>query len=85
MKDNANPDIKIFLIGNKSDLEDSRLISKEEGIKLQEDYKLDLFRETSIKEEKNAQKIFIESSMLLYDDYSKNIKDQNKQKDCRIF
>lgn len=85
MKDNANPDIKIFLIGNKSDLEDSRLISKEEGIKLQEDYKLDLFRETSIKEEKNAQEIFIESSMLLYDDYSKNIKDQNKQKDCRIY
>ena len=84
LKDNANPDIKIYLIGNKIDLEESRLINIEEGKKLQEDYNIDLFKETCIKEENNAQEIFVEAAKLLYGDYSKNMKD-NKQKDCGIF
>jgi hypothetical protein len=37
-----------------------------------------------VKEENNAQEIFVEAAKLLYGDYSKNMKD-NKQKDCGIF
>ena len=85
LKKNANSDIKIFLIGNKNDLEDSRLINKEEGKQLAEDFNLNLFKETCLKEENNSQEIFVESAKLLYGDYSKNKKDQNRQKDCYIY
>ena len=51
---------------------------------MQEDYELDLFKETCIKDKNNAQEIFVESAKLLYENYSKN-KGQNKQKDCRIY
>ena len=51
---------------------------------MQEDYNIDLFKETSIKEENNAQEIFVESAKLLYSEYSKNVQD-NKQKDCVIY
>ena len=34
LKTHANPDIKVFLIGNKIDLEDSRQVSTEEAKKL---------------------------------------------------
>ena len=60
------------------------MINKEEGKQLQEDYELDLFKETCIKDKNNAQEIFVEAAQLLYEDYSKN-KEQNKQKDCRIY
>ena len=85
LKNNANPDIKTFLIGNKTDLEDSRLISKEEGVQLQEDFNIDLFKETCVKEENNSQEIFVESAKLLFEEYLKNVKNQNKEKDCIIF
>ena len=85
LKENANPDIKVFLIGNKTDLDDSRLINKEEGKQLQEDYNLDLFKETSFINQNSAQEIFIESAKLLYFDYENNISGQNKQKDCIIY
>ena len=85
LKENANPDIKVFLIGNKTDLDDSRLINKEEGKQLQEDYNLDLFKETSFINQNSAQEIFIESAKLLYFDYANNISGQNKQKDCIIY
>lgn len=73
------------MIGNKLDLDDSRLISKEEGKQLQEDSELDLFKETSVINENNAQEIFIESAKLLYSEYYKNKKGQNKDKDCIIY
>ena len=49
LKSNSNPDIKIFLIGNKVDLEESRLVTKEQALQFQKDFELDLFMETSAK------------------------------------
>ena len=43
IKTQSNPDTKIFLIGNKVDLEDKREISKEMGEKFCSDHNLSLF------------------------------------------
>ena len=76
LKTYANPDIKIFLIGNKLDLENNREVSTEEAQKLKEEYELNLYLETSAKSGFNAQKIFIEAAEILYQEYKdyKNIK-----------
>ena len=71
LKSNSNPDIKIFLIGNKSDLEDERVVSKEEAEQFKKDYELDLFMETSAKEGINAKELFTEAPQILFKDYSK--------------
>ena len=42
LKTNANPDIKIFLIGNKIDLADQRQVTTEEAKKFKDDYMLNL-------------------------------------------
>ena len=67
----SNPDIKIFLIGNKSDLEDKREVSKDEAIRFKNDYDLDLFMETSAKNGVNAKEVFIEAAKLLYGEHLK--------------
>ena len=71
MKANSNPDIKIFLIGNKSDLEDERAVSREEAEKFKNDFELDLFMETSAKHGINSTELFTEAAKLLFNDYSK--------------
>ena len=70
LKSNSNPDIKIFLIGNKSDLEDERVVSREEAEKYKNDYELDLFLEASAKNGINSTELFTEASKLLFSDYS---------------
>lgn len=78
LKTFSNPDIKLFLIGNKADLEQVRKVDKEQGETFQKDHNIDYFTETSAKTGFNAQKIFIEAAKLLYLDnirYSeKNVK-----------
>jgi GTPase SAR1 family protein len=61
----------VFLIGNKSDLEEERKISKEKAENFKNDYELDLFMETSAKTGMNAQELFIEAAKILFNDYSK--------------
>ena len=78
LKANACPDIKIFLIGNKADLEDKRVIMKETAENFKNDYDLDLFLETSAKTGMNAQELFIEAAKLLYKDYTKYRLDRKK-------
>ena len=68
MKTNSSPDIKIFLIGNKTDLEDQRVISTEQGEKMKKDFGFDLFMETSAKTGFNAEELFCEASKLLYNE-----------------
>ena len=70
LKEKASPDIKIFLIGNKADLEDQRVISKEQGEKMKRDYGFDIFMETSAKTGFNAQELFVEASKVLYEEYN---------------
>ena len=70
LKENANLDIKIILVGNKCDLPTKkRVIKKEEVDKIKEEYDIDLSIETSAKTGENIEKLFFEASKMLYKDY----------------
>ena len=69
LRTHSNPNVKVFLIGNKIDLENERKISTEEGQRYAEQYKLNKFVETSAKTGFNAKNIFIEAAKILYEDY----------------
>ena len=92
LKINSNPDIKIFLIGNKSDLESNREISSNEAENFYKDHSMNLFMEASAKTGFNAENIFVEASKILFDEYSKyttdkinkNIKKSNDNMNDRI-
>ncbi len=71
LRTHSNPDAKVFLIGNKIDLEKDRKITKEKGEKFKELNNLDLFMEASAKSGINAQNIFVQAAKLLYQDYLK--------------
>ena len=71
LKTNSSPDIKIFLIGNKLDLEENREVSVEQGKVIQSDYNLDLFIESSARDGRNTEYIFVEAAKLLYNDFIK--------------
>ena len=80
LKTYSKPDIKIFLIGNKSDLEEKREVSTEEAQQLKENYQLDFYMETSAKSGFNVNELFIEAAKILYEDYNyyqKDKKDKN--------
>ena len=66
VKTQSNPNIKIFLIGNKADLEDKRKVSREAGEKFLKDHKLTYFIETSAKTGFNVQNVFIKAAKELY-------------------
>jgi len=82
LKSQANPDVRIFLVGNKCDLEDERKVSKEEGLKFKNDQGLDLFMETSAKTGHNARNVLIEAAKMLYQDYLKYM-ETNPQGDVK--
>ena len=71
LKSQANEDVRIFLVGNKSDLEEERKVTREEGEKYKLDQHLDLFMETSAKTGQNARNVLIEAAKILYNDYLK--------------
>ena len=79
LKSQANPDVRIFLVGNKADLEEDRKIKTEEGEKYKEDQHLDLFMETSAKTGHNARNVLVEAAKILYKDYLRF--DENNKKD----
>jgi small GTP-binding protein len=69
LKNQTSVGSKIFLIGNKSDLEDKRQVSHELAKKFKEDECLDFFMETSAKTGYNSQAIFVEAAKILYKEY----------------
>ena len=69
IKTETNPLIKIFLIGNKCDLEENRKISKERAENFAKNYGLDFFTETSAKTGFNVKNIFIEAAKMLYNNH----------------
>ena len=84
LKNQANPNVKVFLVGNKSDLENERVISKEEGERFKEEKKLDRFFETSAKTGENARSALLEAAKLLYKEYLKakqNLADSGQTED----
>jgi Ras-related protein Rab-2A len=66
IKNEGNPDINIFLVGNKVDLESQRQVSREMGETFCKNNKIKFFLETSAKTGFNAENVFIEASKLLY-------------------
>ena len=75
----SNPDIKVFLIGNKSDLEEERQVTLEEAKTFKEEHGIHYFSEASAKNGINAKEVFIEAAKLLYLEHLK-YKDVNFQK-----
>ena len=71
IKSQTHPNLRIFLIGNKADLEDQRLISKKAAEELVKDHNIDLFMETSAKTGINAQDVFVKAAKMLLEDYKK--------------
>ena len=79
LKNQSNPNVRVFLVGNKSDLEQNRVISKEEGENFREQKKLDRFMETSAKTGDNARNVMLEAAKILYKDYLKFNEDNKNQ------
>ena len=71
LRTQSNPDAKIFLIGNKIDLENERKITKEQGENFAKINKLNLFIESSAKTGFNAKKVFLKAAKILQDDFIK--------------
>ena len=71
LKNQSNPNVRVFLVGNKCDLESERTISKEEGEAFKNEKKLDKFIETSAKTGMNARNVMLEAAKMLYKDYLK--------------
>ena len=67
----SNPDIKIFLVGNKLDLENIREVSFDEGKTYANEHNACYFNETSAKIGLNTKEVFIHAAKVLYIDYLK--------------
>jgi small GTP-binding protein len=71
IKNQSHPDIKLILVGNKTDLSDKREVSTEEGEQFAKENEMDLFLETSAKSGFNAQNLFIEVGKMMYLEHQK--------------
>ena len=69
LKTNSSPDVKLFLVGNKNDLENKRVVTFEEASKLYQDLEFDYFIESSAKTGLNIENIFVQAAKLLYKEY----------------
>ena len=78
IKSQTHPNLKIFLIGNKVDLEDQRIVSKETAEELAKEHKLDLFMETSAKTGANTKEVFIKAAKILVEDYKKYSQEEGR-------
>ena len=70
IKTKGNPDVRIFLVGNKNDLEEKREVSTEEGKKFSEEQNFSEFIETSAKSGNNVQELFKKAAVILYKDHA---------------
>mmetsp|Transcript_684 Transcript_684/g.1619 ORF Transcript_684/g.1619 Transcript_684/m.1619 type:complete len:213 (+) Transcript_684:95-733(+) len=74
---NANPNMAIMLIGNKSDLE-RREVSFEEGSSFAREHGL-IFRETSAKTAQNVEEAFIQTARKIYENIQNNVYDLSSE------
>ena len=84
LKNQSNPNVRVFLVGNKSDLENERVVTKEEAEQFKNEKKLDKFIETSAKTGENARSALLEAAKLLYKDYLKakqDLKNEGEEND----
>ena len=89
IKIHSHPDVKIILIGNKSDLSDDRKVTYEEAQTFKDENELFYFEETSAKTGINAKEVFTEAARILYNEHkhyksrvnnTSFIKDNNENK-----
>ena len=75
----TSPTQPIFLIGNKSDLENERKVNQNDVDIFMKNNKIDFFIETSAKDNKNISNVFIQAAKVLYKKYKdyNNIKLEN--------
>ena len=78
LKMQSNPDIKIFLIGNKVDLE-NRVVSYDEAKNFQKENEIGYLCETSAKTGFNAKEVFIHAAKLLYKEHEKYKEKKNSE------
>ena len=71
LKIKGNPDINTFLVGNKVDLEDNRVITKDMANDLCDNNNIKYFWETSAKTGFNTKNVFIEAAKVLYEQHLK--------------
>ena len=75
LKQNTNQDLKIFLIGNKSDLNDNRKVYTNEANNFMHKNQIFHFEETSVKNGINIEEIFKKAINVVYSGYLKYIED----------
>ena len=82
IKDAADDDIIIYLIGNKSDLiyEEGRAVKKMDAVEFVNKYKLQGYAECSAKNNENIQETFKSFYNLLYNKNKNKIKEKTKTK-----
>lgn len=73
-KQNANANMVIMLIGNKSDLDARRQVTTDEGKKFAQDHGL-IFLETSAKTAQNVEEAFVSTAQKIYSNIEKGIYD----------
>ena len=66
IKSQSNPETKLFLIGNKTDLEDQRKVPIDTAKQFSTDHSFNYFIETSAKTGFNAQNVFVQAAKELY-------------------
>jgi len=77
-RQNANQSMVIMLIGNKSDLDHRRQVTKEEGAKFAQDHGL-IFLETSAKTAANVEEAFINTAQKIYENIQSGVCDVNNE------
>ena len=79
LKKYSAPCSKLILLGNKSDNEEKREVSFEEGKKICDKYNLLFFMEVSAKNGFNIQKFLELAAIHIYQDYENNKNDENNR------
>ena len=78
----SQEDVKLILVGNKSDLNETREVSYEEGNSFSQSQKFDYFLETSAKEGDTPYSILRKAAEILYKDSKEKEKIKNNFDSC---
>ena len=83
LKSNTQPDTIIFIVGNKSDIEEKREINNEEGIEYTKLNDFNLFIETSAKENTYVKELFEQALAQLYEYYKTHHISEDDEEEVR--